>query len=385
MHPTTPFDPTRRLFVATGLLAAGGAAFAQSSTPLRTTVVARGLEAPWALAFLPGFEANSADAGRMLVTEKAGRLRLVTRDGRISKPIGGVPAVVARGQGGLLDVALHPDFERNRFVYLSFSEPAAQGQRGNSTAVARARLDADAATLGEVQIVFRQQPKFESSAHFGSRMVFAKDGTLFVTLGDRFTRRDDAQTLGTHHGKVVRITDSGGVPPDNPFVGKPGALPEIWSYGHRNVQGAALHPTTGELWTHEHGPQGGDELNIARAGRNHGWPVVTRGREYVTGLKIGEGETRGDVEPALATWVPSIAPCGMAFVTTDRHPAWRGQLLIGALKAQQLLRLELDGNRVVREHRHAVDARVRDVRQGPDGHLYLLTDEDEGRVLRIDG
>lgn len=371
---------TRREAIVMGLgagLALGyGPTRAQAGgEPLRTRAVAQGLELPWAMAFLPGPE------GRMLVTEKPGRVRVVDRDGRVSAPLRGVPPVVARGQGGLLDVALHPGFASNRYVYLSYSEA---GQGGSSTAVARGRLDADATALQDLQVIFRQAPKVDSSAHFGSRLVFARDGTLFVTLGDRYSRKDDAQTLDTHHGKVVRITADGGVPADNPFVKKAGALPDVWSYGHRNLQGAALHPTTGDLWTHEHGPQGGDEINIAQAGRNYGWPVVTRGRNYVTGTRIGEAETRADVEPALVTWVPSIAPCGMAFVTGDKHPAWRGQLLVGALKAQLLVRLELDGNRVLREHRHPVGARVRDVRQGPDGHVYLLTDEDEGRVLRVE-
>ena len=301
----------------------------------------------------------------------------------MSDPLRGLPPVVDRGQGGLLDVAVHPDFANNRLVYWSYSEPP-QRPEGQQHRRGARRLDADALTLNNVQVVFRQAPKFDSGAHFGSRLVFGKNGMLFITLGDRFNRRDDAQTLDNHHGKVVRIQDDGRVPADNPFVGKAGALPEIWSYGHRNVQGAALHPVTGELWTHEHGPQGGDEVNVDRAGRNYGWPVITRGREYVTGRQIGEGETRADIEPAVVTWVPSIAPCGMTFVTSDRHPAWKGQLLVGALKAQLLVRLELAGDRLVREHRHPIGARVRDVRQGPDGHLYLLTDESEGRLLRIE-
>ncbi|WP_421886012.1 PQQ-dependent sugar dehydrogenase [Methylibium sp.] len=352
-----------------------------AAQPLRLTSVAGGLENPWGLAFLPGFEKEA----RMLVTERPGRLRVVERDGKVSAPIQGLPPVVARGQGGLLDVALHPGFERNQWVYWSYAEPAPGGQSGNSTAVARGRLDLAALAVKDVQVVFRQAPKVDSNAHFGSRLVFARDGTLFVTLGDRYSRRDDAQTLSTHHGKVVRITDDGGVPPDNPFVKQPGALPEIWSYGHRNLQGAALHPASGALWVHEHGPQGGDELNIATRGANHGWPVITQGREYGTGMKIGDGETRADVVPALTTWVPSISPSGMAFVGGDRYPAWRGQLLIGALKARGLARLELDGTRVVREHRHELDLRVRDVRQGPDGFLYLLSDDgSDGRVWRIE-
>ncbi|HWH75317.1 MAG TPA: PQQ-dependent sugar dehydrogenase [Methylibium sp.] len=348
--------------------------------PLRTAVVADGLERPWALAFLPDF----ANRGLMLVSEKSGRLRLVGRDGRVSAPIAGLPPVDERGQGGLFDVALHPGFAVNRWVYWSYAEAAADG-RGNSTAVARGRLDAEALRLSEVQVIFRQAPKFDSTAHFGSRLVFARDGTLFVTLGDRYRRRDDARTLDTHHGKVVRLTDEGGVPGGNPFIGRPGARPEIWSVGHRNVQGATLHPVSGELWVHEHGPQGGDELNVARAGADHGWPTITYGREYMSNAVIGEGSSRPGIAAPLTYWVPSIAPSGMAFVASDaRHPAWRGQLLIGALRARQLVRLELDGERVLREHRHPVGARVRDVRQAPDGTIYLLTDESNGRLLRVE-
>lgn len=350
-----------------------------TAPPLRTTVVAQGLENPWAIALLPTAETH----GRMLVTERPGRMRVVRADGTLSAPLRGLPPVVAEGQGGLLDVVLHPSFETNRLVYWSYSEASADGKT-NSTAVARGTLDLAALALTDVKVIFRQMPKVDSSHHFGSRLVFSRNGTLFITLGDRYGRKDDAQTLDTHHGKVVRVTYEGGVPPDNPFVGRAGALPEIWSYGHRNLQGAALHPQTGALWVHEHGPQGGDEVNIAVAGQNYGWPVITYGRQYVTGFAIGEGTERADVVPALTTWVPSIAPSGMAFVTGDRYPAWSGQLLIGALKARALVRLELDGARVVREHRHPVGDRVRDVRQGADGWIYLLTDKRKGQVLRVE-
>ncbi len=349
--------------------------------PLRTTPVVEGLEHPWGFAFLPDF----AKSGLMLVTEKPGRLRLARVGGKLSAPIEGLPPVYHRSQGGLFDVALHPRFAENRLVYWSYAEPAPNNEPGNSTAVARGKLDVDGLRLTDVKVIFRQAPKFESTAHFGSRLAFAKDGTLFVTLGDRYWRRDDARTLDNHHGKIVRITDEGAVPPGNPYAGKPGALPQIWSIGHRNVQGAAIHPTTGELWAHEHGPQGGDELNIVRAGADHGWPTITYGREYMTNSKIGEGTARADVVPPLTYWVPSIAPSGMAFVANGtRHPEWRGQLLVGALRAQQLLRLELDGDRVVREHRHQVGARVRDVRQGPDGAIYLATDLSRGQILRVE-
>jgi glucose/arabinose dehydrogenase len=367
-----------RLVAALALGVAALSATLFAATPVqaqepKATTVASGLQNPWGLAFLPD--------GRMLVTERPGRMRVVEKDGKLGAPLAGLPPVVAGGQGGLLDVALHPQFAANRLVYWSYSEGA---DDGNSTAVARGRLEEG--RLADVQVVFRQQPKFSSSSHFGGRLVFARDGRLFVTLGDRFRRRDDAQTLDNHHGKVVRIEADGRVPADNPFVGKPGALPEIWSWGHRNVQGAAIHPATGALWTHEHGPQGGDELNLTEAGRNHGWPVITQGREYVIGSRIGEGTARADIAPAATTWVPSIAPSGLAFVTTDRYPGWKGSVLVGALKARRLVRLELDGNRVVREHRllDSLDERIRDVREAPDGRIWLLTDSSDGRIVRLD-
>ena len=342
---------------------------------LKPVSVARGLDHPWGLAFLSD--------GRMLVTERPGRMRIVERDGRLGAPLAGLPAVAASGQGGLLDVVLHPKFADNRLVYWSYSEP---GDGGAGTAVARGRLDG--ARLADVQVVFRQVPKVSGGNHFGSRLVFARDGRLFVTLGDRFHRKDDAQTLDTHLGKIVRIEDDGRVPSDNPFVGRAGARPEIWSYGHRNVQGAALHPATGELWTTEHGPQGGDELNVPAAGANHGWPVVTYGRNYGSGTRIGEGTERADVAPPLRHWVPvSVAPSGLVFLTSDRYgPAWKGQLFMGTLRAEKLVRLELDGRRVVAEHALLVDrrARIRDVRQGPDGWLYVLTDSEDGQIWRLE-
>jgi glucose/arabinose dehydrogenase len=297
-------------------------------TKVSVTSVAKGLEHPWSLAFLPD--------GRMLVTERPGRLRYVTREGSLSEPIAGVPRVHAEGQGGLLDVVLDPAFESNSLVYLSYAEPAADGTNG--TAVARARLDGDA--LADLRVIFRQQPKYRSNHHFGSRLVFARDGTLFVTTGERNSERDKAQDLGTHLGKLIRITPDGGVPPDNPFAGREGALPEIWSYGHRNLQGAALHPETGALWTHEHGPRGGDEINLPQAGKNYGWPVITYGREY-SGPAIGEGKAKAGMEQPVHYWVPSIAPSGMAFHDGRGFPAWKGQLFVGALAAAQLVRLEV--------------------------------------------
>ena len=378
----------RRLRIALPLsllaTALAGRAAVPASEPLRSTLITDGLEHPWALAFLPDF----ASSGRMLVTERPGRLRVVTLDGKRSAPIAGLPPIYVRAQGGLLDVALHPKFAENRLVYWSYAEPEPGGDGSrkalSSTAVARGRLDLEALALREVQVIFRQAPKFGSPAHYGSRLVFARDGTLFVTLGDRYYRKDDARTLDTHHGKIVHLRDDGGVPPGNPYAGRRGALPQIWSVGHRNLQGAAIHPATGELWVHEHGPEGGDELNIARAGADHGWPTITYGRDYGSGNAIGEGTARPGVVAPLAHWVPSIGPSGMAFVNGKRHPAWNGQLLVGALRARQLVRLELDGERVVREHRHDVGARVRDVRQAPDGGIYLLTDESNGRLLRVE-
>jgi glucose/arabinose dehydrogenase len=340
-------------------------------TRIDITTVAKGLEHPWGLAFLPD--------GRMLVTERPGRLRYVTKDGGVSEPITGVPAVFAQGQGGLLDVILDPDFAANATIYFSYAEPAADGSNG--TAVARARLDGQ--RLDDVNVIFRQQPKFVSRHHFGSRLVFARDGNLFVTLGERNSQRDLAQDLGTHIGKIVRITKDGGVPAGNPFVGREGVRPEIWSYGHRNVQGATLHPETGRLWTHEHGPRGGDEINLPEPGRNYGWPVITFGREY-HGPAIGEGTAKAGMEQPLHYWVPSIGPSGMTFHSGRGHPAWKGQLFVGALPAKQLVRLEIGENgRVKHEERFAIGSRVRDVREGPDGALYLLTDEDAGQLLRV--
>ena len=364
----------RRVLAACAVLGASLMAWAEP----RAVTVAHGLVNPWGLACLPD--------GRFLVAERPGRMRIVGHDGKLSPPLPGLPPVVAEGQGGLLDVVLNPAFADNKLVYWSYAEAGDDG--GNGTAVARARLAGDGKTerLVDVQVIFRQWPKVASRQHFGSRLVFAKDGRLFVTLGDRFSRKDDAQRLDNHLGKVVRLEADGRVPDDNPLLGRPGARPEIWSWGHRNVQGAAVHPSSGALWTHEHGPQGGDELNLDQRGGNHGWPLVTYGRNYGTGTKIGEGNTRADVVAPLAHWVPtSIAPSGMAFLTSERYPGWKGQLFIGALRAQALLRLELDGTRVVKEARllQTLNERIRDVRQCQDGWLYLLTDNADGRLLRV--
>jgi len=365
-----------RYALMAALFAFTGSVASAQTQPLKLITVASGLRSPWALAFLPD--------GRMLVTEKAGRMRIVSVDGQVGEPLQGVPKVESGGQGGLLDVALDPKYAENALVYWSFSEADPEGGSGNSTAVARGRLDGN--SLRDVRVIFRQAPKFASSAHFGSRLVFARDGRLFVTLGDRFSRRDDAQTLDNHHGKIVRIESDGRVPADNPFVGRAGARPEIWSFGHRNVQGAAIHPTTGELWADEHGPQGGDELNVVERGKNYGWPVITYGANYGTGTKIGEGTAKAGMEQPLTYWVPSIATSGLAFLTSDRYPGWKGSAFIGALKAQLLVRLELDGRQVVREERLLQDLgeRIRDVRQGPDGWLYVLTDSSNGRIIRLE-
>jgi glucose/arabinose dehydrogenase len=334
--------------------------------------VAEGLEHPWSLAFLPG--------GRMLVTERPGRLNLVTDGGTIQE-IAGVPAVAARGQGGLLDVALDPDFSKNRLIYLSYAEA---GESGAGTAVARGKLSADFRRLENTEVIFQQVPKVAGGNHFGSRLVFAPDGKLFVTLGERFNHRDKAQTLDNHFGKVVRINPDGSVPPDNPFIGRAGALPEIWSYGHRNPQSAAIHPETGKPWMVEHGARGGDELNMPEAGKNYGWPVISYGVNY-DGSPIGEGSEKPGMEQPLKHWVPSFAPSGMAFYTGDLFPDWKGDLFIGALAAQELVRVDMDGGQPGDDHRLLGDLgeRIRDVRQGPDGALYLLTDSPDGRILRL--
>ena len=357
---------------------------------VRPETVAAGLQNPWGLAFLPG--------GRFLVTERPGRLRVVASDGKLAPPVMGLPKIAAGGQGGLLDVLLDADFARNRRLYFCFSEPGTVGN-GNSTALARATLSADDARLEDVKVIFSQQPKVTSTAHFGCRIVESRmpglkgqpDGKLFLTLGERFSRKEDAQKLDNHLGKLIRINKDGSVPKDNPFVGKAGALPEIWSYGHRNSQGATLAPD-GTLWMHEHGPQGGDEINLPKAGGNYGWPVITYGENYGGG-RIGEGlGEKAGMEQPLHYWVPSIAPSGMAFLTSERYDqpgsAWRGNLFVGSLKFGYLDRIELSepfGGKVVRESRllTEVGERIRDVRQGPDGLLYVLTDSANGKLIRL--
>ncbi|HEV8143624.1 MAG TPA: PQQ-dependent sugar dehydrogenase [Methylomirabilota bacterium] len=366
------------VLLAVPLVARGQAEAPRSPTPkpvdggLRVDTVVRGLSHPWGLAFLPD--------GRMLVTERPGRLRIVERDGRLSEPLAGVPRVFAQDQGGLLDVALDPRFADNRLVYLSYAEPGDGGTNG--TAVARGTLSDRG--LDDVRVIYRQAPKVASSKHFGSRLVFARDGTLFVTQGERFSQADQAQDLSSLIGKIVRINADGSVPRDNPFVGRAGARPEIWSLGHRNVQGAALHPQTGQLWTAEHGARGGDELNHPEAGKNYGWPVISYGVHY-SFRKIGEGTHKAGMEQPLYYWDPVIAPSGMTFYTGDRFSGWKGSVLIGSLRPGGLVRLTLDGDKVTHEERYLGDLgeRIRDVRQGPEGLLYLLTDATDGRILRV--
>lgn len=341
---------------------------------VRAETVASGLKHPWALAFLPD--------GRLLVTERPGRLRIVSMDGTVSAPLTGVPTVAAVGQGGLLDVALDPDFADNRLVYLSFADPG-EGNT-NGTAVARGRLGP--AGLENTTIIYRQRPKVESRGHFGSRLVFARDGKLFITQGDRQNTsfRERAQDLDQGIGKIVRVNPDGSIPQDNPFVGRDTVLPEIWSYGHRNVQAAALDPATGELWTVEHGARGGDELNNPQAGRNYGWPVITYGRDY-SGASIGVGSAKAGMEQPKYYWDPVIAPSGMTFYTGDAIPGWKGSILVGSLAPGALVRLEMDNGRVVKEERYLGDLRerIRDVQQGPDGFIYVVTDNEAGRVLRV--
>lgn len=353
------------------------------SPPLRVVPMATGLAAPWSLAFLP--------EGGLLVTEKPGRLRYVTTQGAVLAPVAGVPAVRFEGQGGLLDVALDPGFAQNRLLYLSYAEPHATDPAASGTTLTRAQLDLAGNRLVDVQVIFRMQPKVAGSGHFGGRIVLPGDGTVFLTLGDRMQTGDGAERLDSHLGKVVRLRTDGSTPADNPHVGRPGALGEIWSRGHRNVQGAAWHAASATLWTCEHGPQGGDEVNVTRGGAHHGWPVRSYGCNY--GAPVGSdcaigGGTHAPTytEPAT-TWVPtSIAPSGLAWYTAGRIPAWQGNLFTGALAGQALWRLVCDGDRIV--HREVLlrelGQRIRDVRQGPDGWLYLLTDGSNAQVLRVE-
>ena len=331
---------------------------------------AQGLEHPWGLAFLPD--------GRMLVTERPGRLRYVARDGTLSAPITGVPEVVDQGQAGLLDIALDPTFAANRRIYFSYVEPRPGGA---SVAIARAELDGE--KLANLTVIFRAEPVSRPGTNYGSRLVFAPDGTLFASMGDRIKAR--AQDLSADNGKIIRITTDGAPAPGNPFIGSSGARPDIWSIGHRNPQGMAINPKTGELWNIEHGARGGDEINIPRAGKNYGWPVITYGIDY-TGLPIGRGITaKAGMEQPLYYWDPVIAPSGLMFYTGEQFPAWKGSLFIGGMGAQALVRVSLDGERITGEEHLLKDLaeRIREVQQGPDGLVYLLTDSAEGRILKL--
>ena len=336
--------------------------------------VADGLEHPWGMDFLPD--------GRLLVTEKPGRLRIVSASGELSAPVTGLPKVDARGQGGLLDVALSPSFATDSLIYWSYAQPR---DGGNGTAVARGKLAGNA--VSDVQVIWTMTPTLDSTLHFGSRLVFAPDGKLFITTGERsiLPGRAQAQKLDSAFGKVVRINADGTVPADNPFRNRQGALPEIWSIGHRNIQSAAINPATGALWTVEHGPRGGDEINVPQAGKDYGWPTINYGLEY-SGKKIGEGRTQAPgMEQPVYYWDPVIAPSGMAFYNADLFPAWKGSLFIGGMKPGHLARLTLDGFRVAGEERLLEDlgARIRDVNVGPDGALYLLTDAENGAILKL--
>ncbi len=373
--------------LATGLVALAAApalavdeTFDTEGPAIHVATVAEGLDHPWGLVFLPD--------GSMLVTEKPGTLRHVSAAGELSEPLAGVPEVDARGQGGLLDVSLDPAFAENRLVYLSYAEPGPSGNGGgNGTAVARGTLSADNSALENAEVVFRQLPKEDSTKHFGSRIVFDGEGHMFVTLGERSEEqfRGQAQDLSSHLGKIVRLNPDGSVPEDNPFVGQGGARPEIWSYGNRNVQAAAINPSTGVLWEIEHGPRGGDELNIIEPGVNYGWPVVSLGVNY-SGTPVGSGEAHAEgMRDSIYHWTPVIAPSGMMFYGGDAFPDWQGDLFVGGLKSTALVRLELDGDSVVSEERLLEDLglRIRDVAEGPDGAIYVITDESDGEILRI--
>lgn len=343
---------------------------------IKVETLVSGLDHPWGMAFLPD--------GRLLLTERAGRMRLLSPDGSLSEPLSGVPQVVAKGQGGLLDVVLDPTFADNQLVYFSYSEP---GEGGAGTAVARARLTGTG--LEDVKVIFRQTPKVSGHLHFGGRLAFAPDGKLFVTLGERF-KFEPAQNLNNHLGKIVRINPDGSVPPDNPFISEKNAQPEIWSFGHRNSESAAIHPVTGKLWVLEFGPKGGDELNIPAPGLNYGWPVVSWGNHY-DGKKIPDPPTHPEFADAVRHWTPVISPSGVTFYTADAVPgwtaatlpAWTGNLLIGGLSSQAIVRLSLDGETITGEEKIPMGVRIRDVEQAPDGSVYALTDEGDGAVLRL--
>ena len=350
---------------------------AAPATAIKVDVVASGLENPWGMQFLPD--------GRILVTERPGRMRFIGKDGNVSEPITGLPPVVRGGQAGLLDVLLSPDFASTGLIYLSFSEPRGLTQNATTVVLARLKLEGDGGAIAETTPIFRQLPAFPGRHHFGSRLAWAKDGTLFITTGERATQKDSAQDLSSHLGKVIRLNPNGSVPKDNPFVGKEGVRPEIWSYGHRNMQGAAVHPETGQLWTTEHAAKGGDELNHPEAGKNYGWPLIAWGTDY-DGSPIGDGQTAKDgLEQPVYYWNPSIGTSGLAFYTGDLFKGWKGNLLAGGLSGATLERLVLkDGQVVAIEHLLTdLGDRIRDVRVGPEGAVYVLTDSPQGQLLRL--
>jgi len=350
---------------------------------VRATKIVEGLAHPWSMAFLPD--------GRMLVTERRGQLRIVENGKLLPASVEGLPKITEHGQGGLLDVVLHPKYADNGWIYWSYNAVDSAGLHGTELARGKLGGSRDMPRMTDVQVLFKMQPKVEAGYHFGSRIVFDRQGYLYLTLGDRGDSPDKgaqhrAQLLNNHGGKSIRLLDDGRVPDDNPFVKTPGALPEIYSYGHRNMQGAALHPDTGRVWAHEHGPQGGDEVNILAAGANFGWPVITYGANYGSGSKIGEGTAKPGMIQPLFYWVPSIAPSGMTFYSGRNFPKWKGNLFVGALVQQLLMRVTLDGEKSVDQERlfEKKFGRIRDVREGPDGNLYLLTDSDKGDLIRLE-
>lgn len=376
---------TTLMLAAAGLVGSATLAVGQSQSPTmrsayhdyRVVTVAEGLVNPWSMAFLPG--------GDMLLTERPGRLRIVRNGRLLPDAVPGVPAVLAEGQGGLLDVVLHPNFASNRLIYLSFSKPILDGKQA-TTAVVRGRFEND--RLSNVEEVFEAATR--GRGHYGSRLAFDRNGYLFITVGERQApstgdlTKHPAQDLSNHHGTVIRLHDDGRVPTDNPFVGRQGALPEIWSYGHRNPQGLAIHPGSGDVWVTEHGPQGGDELNLVKAGANYGWPVVGYGVNYTTGLAIHEGTQKEGMESPVHFWVPSIATSGLLFYTGDKFPEWRGNLLAGGMAGQLIARLTMDGQRVTREEVLLQGVgRVRDIRQGPDGFIYVAIEDRGGAPTPI--